>query len=228
MCPLRPAGVSLLAAIPQLRVLRRILPLPGAGQDLHQVLQKRQGQEWQTQVGHTKVYRTIILCRFCQKRLIVLPYNWGDNTPDRITLDDGQLYRRPETQVDQPYTSSAKCPQDPSHTEITQPDAGALPVPRNPQTTRRTTPARRSQPPRNAYPKIPTNPKTTERPRQPKGPVSIGSGYCTDGGECVMGKDCPSFNDLKSDWKSLARGSESGMRKLESTESNIFGQFAFG
>ena len=139
----------------------------------------------------------------------MLPYNWGDNTPDRVTLDDGQLYRRLETEVDQPYRSSPKCPQDPFRTEITG-SSGALPAPRNPQTTRKTTPARRHQPPQNAYPKISTNPKTTERPRQPKGPVSVGSGYCTDGGECVMSKECPSFNDLKSDWKSLARGSETG------------------
>ena len=28
--------------------------------------------------------------RFCQRRLVVLPYNWGDNFPDTVTLDDGR------------------------------------------------------------------------------------------------------------------------------------------
>jgi len=36
-----------------------------------------------------------------------------------------------------------------------------------------------------------------------------------------MGKDCPSFNDLKSDWKSLARGSAEYLRVLGSLKEKI-------
>ena len=31
--------------------------------------------------------------RYCQPRLIVLPFNWGDQNPDKITLDDGSRWK---------------------------------------------------------------------------------------------------------------------------------------
>merc|ERR1711971_244038 len=53
--------------------------------------------------------------RFCQKRLIQLPFNFGDDNPDKVTLDNRQRWSD-GTQVEFPYQESSAprgCPQDP-------------------------------------------------------------------------------------------------------------------
>merc|ERR1719431_362637 len=72
-----------------------------------------------------KAMKSVMSPRFCQRRLVVLPYNWGDNFPDTVTLDDGRRRSprnrrgRTATQVAFPYDESAPtaCPQNPYMTE---------------------------------------------------------------------------------------------------------------
>ena len=37
--------------------------------------------------------------KFCEPGLIILPFNWGDPIPDKVTLDDGERRRGPDGKV---------------------------------------------------------------------------------------------------------------------------------
>merc|ERR1711934_315932 len=126
--------------------------------------------------------------RFCQKRLIQLPFNWGDDYPDKITLDNRQRWSE-GTKVKFPYQESSAprgCPQDPYNVEgSTQKEETGRALPR------------KSAPPPATSPAT----STTTRPRRPKSSRSgsgsgsrsrsgsgSGSGFgsgCTGGSECL-------------------------------------------
>jgi len=86
--------------------------------------------------------------RYCQPRLIVLPFNWGDSSPETITLDNGKR-RRPGSEVKLPYdrTALAACPSDPHeadpvtiHSSTTRlPNTSRRATTRLPKTRRTTT-----------------------------------------------------------------------------------------
>lgn len=130
--------------------------------------------------------------RYCQPRLIVLPFNWGDHNPDKITLDDGSRWRE-ETQVKFPYDNSApqECPQDPM---VKQGEIQETP---------------RSYPGRSP---IPTTLKVTQ--------VQT-TGQCKVGETCVPAATCPAFKLERDGLKLLQKNSARYKKDLQVLKSKV-------
>jgi len=48
--------------------------------------------------------------KFCEPGLIILPFNWGDPIPDKVTLDDAERIRGPDGKVRwKKETEKCKC-----------------------------------------------------------------------------------------------------------------------
>jgi len=171
--------------------------------------------------------------RFCQKRLIQLPFNWGDDVPDKVTLDNRQRWSR-ETEVEMPYhksTAPRGCPQDPYivEGEDTSPMASGwkekkkskVPSSTSPTTIRASPPANAFPrvPPPNAFPRVPP-PKATN-PRNPKIDGTFESSMCTEGSQCVPVSQCPSFAEEKEAWSRLTRGSTKSVQALAALKAKI-------
>lgn len=146
--------------------------------------------------------------RFCQPRLIVLPFNWGDSTPDKMTLDNGGRGRT-GTQLHLPFGSNPveECPEDPATVDT------ATTV-QSSQATRKPK-AEKLSPKQNSN-RVPFPDFELTSPKSVSDSV-----LCPDGQTCVSMNLCPTFLQLKSAWSQMSVGSAEYRQALVSLKERV-------